>query len=264
MPIVTLTSDTNYHDYYIGRLKGKLLCKVADNLNIVDISHQIGRSKLNDAAAVLKNSIFSFPENTIHLVDVATVNSNKLLLFKIENQFLITSDTGIIGLITGHSTPKCKLVELLYEDNFDDIAVEIIKELTTDFNFDKMGQDFEDFKIMVNQVPFIQGDFIKGSVVYIDRYENVITDIHKNIFEELVKDKKFIIRLDPEISQKAKFHEDKNIYFMSTKYSDKVKDGTHAYFNQKGFLELSFTNGNLASLLKLRYRDPIRIEVIEK
>ncbi|MCH8515796.1 MAG: SAM-dependent chlorinase/fluorinase [Cyclobacteriaceae bacterium] len=263
MPIITFTSDTNYNDFYVARLKGKLLKNIANDLQLVDINHQIKRDNYSQAAFVMKHAIFEFPPNTIHICTVAAVHNNKLLLSKIDNQFLICNDIGMINLIAGSKIVECRLVELLYDDELEDSIVNVLKEFVVDFDLNKVGQLFEDYDAKTFQSPFIQGDFLKGSVIYIDCYENVITDIRKDMFLELVENKSFVIRLDPRISMKTDYFEDKNVYSLSTKFSEESKSGTIAYFNQDDLLEISYVNGNAAGLLGLKERSQIRIEITE-
>ena len=52
MAIITLTTDWNKSDYYLGAVKGKIL-SIDATAQIVDISHQIQQFNLMQAAFVL-------------------------------------------------------------------------------------------------------------------------------------------------------------------------------------------------------------------
>jgi len=93
MPIVTLISDWNEYDYYVGALKGKILSLLPE-ANIVDLNHRIQPFRLSQAAFVIRNSYFHFPKGTIHLI---CLNSEPA---KIKNIWLhITTDIFLSVLI---------------------------------------------------------------------------------------------------------------------------------------------------------------------
>ena len=69
MPIVTLTSDFGLNDYYVTLIKGALLCE-NQNLNIIDITHNINNYDIVQGAFVLRNAYESFPKGTIHILSV--------------------------------------------------------------------------------------------------------------------------------------------------------------------------------------------------
>ena len=74
MPIVTLTSDFGWNDYYVALIKGAILCENQD-INIIDISHNINNYDIVQGAFILKNSYKSFPKGTIHIF--CTLSCNK-------------------------------------------------------------------------------------------------------------------------------------------------------------------------------------------
>ena len=69
MTIITLTTDMGDRDYYVGTVKGALLC-VNPALNVVDITHRIKPYNIVEASFVLGNSYRNFPEGSIHIISV--------------------------------------------------------------------------------------------------------------------------------------------------------------------------------------------------
>jgi S-adenosylmethionine hydrolase len=69
MPIVTLTSDWNQHDYYTASLKGAIRTRCPD-CEVIDISNQIRSFDVAQCAFVLRYAFASFPAGTIHLMAV--------------------------------------------------------------------------------------------------------------------------------------------------------------------------------------------------
>ena len=77
MAIITLTTDFGLHDYYVGIIKGAILCQ-NPNVNIVDISHNIDAYDIVQASFIIKNTYKAFPKDTVHIVSVNNfINTEK-------------------------------------------------------------------------------------------------------------------------------------------------------------------------------------------
>ena len=107
---------------------------------------------------------------------------------------------------------------------------------------------------------------INGSVIYIDNYGNVISNISKKLFSEIGKGRDFKV-----IARRYSFDK------INKKYNDIINykidedrkhyDGNRlAIFNSAEFLEIAIYRSNLdtvggaSSLLGLNYRDTITVE----
>ena len=89
---------------------------------------------------------------------------------------------------------------------------------------------------------------INGVIVYIDSFENAITDIHREQFYKVGKNRNFTLHLKQYTVDKInKFYDD-----YST--SDLI-----VLFNNLGFLELSLNKAKAASLLNLKINDNIKV-----
>ena len=76
MQLITLTTDWGHKDWYCGKIKGLLYSMVRD-AEVVDISHDIPKFDLRSAALVVKNACLNYPENTIHIIDINTYETQK-------------------------------------------------------------------------------------------------------------------------------------------------------------------------------------------
>ena len=68
-PIITLTTDFGTRDSYVGAMKGVIL-DIAPDANIVDVSHEVERHNIHEAAYVLATASRFFPANSIHIAVV--------------------------------------------------------------------------------------------------------------------------------------------------------------------------------------------------
>ena len=107
---------------------------------------------------------------------------------------------------------------------------------------------------------------IIGNVIYIDNYENVVTNISRSIFEKFGKSRPYTIN-----ARNYKFNSIVNSYSDSIKFGVKKElrkeEGKKiALFNKSNFLELAIyksnpsITGGASSLFGLKYRDTITIK----
>jgi len=97
--------------------------------------------------------------------------------------------------------------------------------------------------------PVFNNDIIKGHVMYIDSYENIITNVSQSFFKEARKNRMFnIIFRSYEINK------------ISRSYTDVAPGEIVALFDSSSYLEIAMNQGNAAGLLGLGIKDMIRIE----
>ncbi len=273
MNFITLTTDFGYKDFSVAITKANIYNNI-DNVIIVDISHQISPFNNTQAAYILKNSYKSFPEGTIHIigVDSELTPENSHLAMSFNNHYFIGANNGIFSLITEDLKPD-KIVEINIHENIIsnfpviDVFVNVAKHLSSKGSLDVIGKEIKKIKQLTEIKPVInqKKDQILGSVIYIDNYGNVVTNITKKIFNEIGKSRPFIIE-----ARRIKFREIFSNYSQAIDFSIKKEkreeDGKKlALFNSAGHLELAIyksnpeTVGSASSLFGLDYRDPITI-----
>jgi len=273
MPIITLTTDFGTKDHFVGAVKGAIYNELED-VKIVDITHQISPFSINEAAYILKNAYQNFPEGTIHIIGVDSEISieNKPIALQLEKQFFICCDNGILSMITNDINPE-KLVEITIPEPNEtkipilDIFVKVACHIARGGMLEVIGKKIDDVKKLYEIQPLVntEQNQIVGTVIYIDNFGNVISNITKNIFNTIGKGREFEI-----IARNYNFS---NIY---TKYNEIVDfnipidkrqdDGKRlAIFNSANYLEISLYRSNLktvggaSSLLGLKYRDNITV-----
>jgi len=254
MPIITLISDWGEKDHYIGAVKGAILSRMPD-VSIVDISHQVPPFDIEQAAYILRNAFPDFPKGTIHIIGVNTEESEKFghTVIELNGHFFIGNDNGIFTLLT-NSRPQ-KIIELTITQDSDyftfstrDRFIKAAVHIAQGNAIEELGTPKERLTERILLKPVIDSMVIKGHVIYIDRYENVITNIHEKQFREIQKNRKFsIVFRTYEINR------------ISQSYTDVAPGEIVALFGSTGYLEIAINQGNAAGLLGLDYKDMIRI-----
>ncbi len=252
--IITLTTDWNRNDYYIGMLTGRLL-SISPNLNIVELSHKVPPFDHMHAAFVLKHSFENFPTGTIHLCLVNTENSEgkQLLLFEYRNHYLIIPDNGILGQIT-KDIPK-QVFSFPFEDSSSfaslSAAASAVKVLISDSELNDIAVITENYIPSTQLRAAIDDTTISGCVIFIDSYLNAITNISRDLFERVGKGRRFTIYV-----QSFNYRIDEIV----KTYSDVDEGELLALFNSINLLEIAMNNDFIAQLHALKVGSSIMVK----
>jgi len=258
MPVVTLTTDWNSEDYYIGLFKGKILSRCSD-VRIIDITHRINTFNTSHAAFVVRNSYIHFPPGTIHVVFVNSEPSDNhpFLLVKANHHFFIGTDNGVFDLIIS-GNPEF-IVKLNKENDTAsytsysafDVFTSIVCDLAEGRDPLSLGRVVNDYNRRTPIRAAIEENIITGRVIYIDSFMNAITNITKELFERVGLRRKF------EIYVQSKHYK---ITSINRFYHESPVGELLAIFNSAGLLEIAINGGNAAGLLNLDSHSTIRIE----
>ncbi|WP_026705497.1 SAM hydrolase/SAM-dependent halogenase family protein [Flavobacterium soli] len=278
MSIITLTTDYGLKDHFVGALKGKILSEFAE-AKIIDISHNIDPFNTAEASYVIGAGYASFPKGTVHIigVDLERNKENQHIAIEWNDHFFICADNGILSMLTQKILPQ-KMVTINIHDRFPtdatdlDVFVKVACHLSKGGLLNVIGKEIKTIKEITELQPVVatDGNSIKGYVIYIDHFGNVVTNISKKLFMETAKGRPYEIEMNKGLRQdKANI---KNIWpkysdiAISDKYPVKYFEGQKlAIFNEAGYLEIAIfrsnpnTVGSASSLLGLNYRDGITV-----
>ncbi len=276
MPVITLTTDFGEKDHFVGAIKGAIYSEIKE-VSIVDISHQVSPFNIQEAAYIIKNAYKSFPKGSIHIIGVdSELNpENKHIAIYLNEYYFIAADNGILSFLIAEYNPQ-KIVEINIHDKIEsvfpvlDVFVKAAGHIARGGTLEVIGKKITQIRPIKELAPIINNDKtqISGSVIYIDNYGNVITNITKKLFKSLHNGRSFELS-----ARNHKF----NVIF--NKYSDAVNfnieknirddDGKKlAIFNSGGHIELAIYKSNLdtvggaSTLLGLDYRDTITINFL--
>lgn len=274
MAIITLTTDFGLKDHFVAVLKGSIYSELPD-AKIVDISHDIIPFNIQECAYILENSYKSFPKGTIHIVGVDSEETpeNKHVAALINGHYFISANTGVIGLITSEMTPE-KVVEINLPESIANsfpvlnVFVQVACHVARGGTLEIVGKPFKGLRDLREFSPRIveDGKKIIGSVIYIDNYGNVITNIRKNLFEAYRNGRDFeLLVRNHRIKKIHKAYNDFIDYSLD-KNQRKGAGDLLAIFNSADYIELAIFKSNLSTvggastLLGLDYRDTIMID----
>ncbi len=279
MSIVTLTTDWRQNDFYVGAVKGTIL-KLAPMANVIDLNHQIPPFNISMAAFVVKNAFSFFPEGSVHIIDVNSEASESegFLALKIKNHYFLCANNGIVGLLL-QDEPESVVKIQKFNYNNSENNVENLSEtenqdpnikppIVTTFaglsilapaaahiasggSLEELGSAGTDLIKQVPLRPAIDESVISGSVIYIDSYQNTITNITRELFERIGKGRTFEILVQSNYYKIKKL----NNYYNETSPGELL-----ALFNSLGLLEIAIYRGNAAELLNLSINSTVRVK----
>lgn len=265
MQIITLTTDFGDIDPYVGIMKG-VICNIYPYAKIVDITHNILPQDIWQANYVIENAYHYFPSKTIHLcvVDPGVGSARKPILIETKNHFFIGPNNGLFtGILEKEEV--INLIEITEEkfwlqernskidlsstfhgrDIFSPVAAHLAKGVSS-FEF---GKSFPRDELV--KLPLVLFDkkekWCTGSVKYIDRFGNIITNIPSSAVPEKVQGK-------------IKGTEFKGI---TTSYTEGNGNKLCAIKSSNGYLELFVNKGNAAKLTNVRIGDKVEVKFLE-
>ncbi|MBX9688551.1 MAG: SAM-dependent chlorinase/fluorinase [Candidatus Obscuribacterales bacterium] len=189
--ILTLTTDFGTLDGYVGIVKGVIL-SICPEANIIDLSHELPAWNVSAASWIIGNSYPYFPQGSIHLavVDPGVGSKRRAVAIEAAGQVFIGPDNGIFSAALQNSA-EIKAFEL-NNDKF------WRKELSTTFHardlfapaaahhaagiaLSELGPEIEVASLI--RLPIrelkVKANRVEGSVAYVDRFGNLITNISK-------------------------------------------------------------------------------------
>jgi S-adenosyl-L-methionine hydrolase (adenosine-forming) len=213
-PLITLTTDFGLDDPFVGIMKGVIL-NIEPEAHIVDITHNIEPQNIFQACQVLKATYPWYPRKTIHIVVVdpgvggpvlnkSSKTSSLSLISEgrgplgkrpivVQSQFqtFIGPDNGVLNSAIG---PKSRTYELNNPKYFlknisntfhgRDLFAPAAAWIASGITASKMGpRILKPFRLKLPEAT-LQNNYIKGEIIYIDRFGNATTNISAELMSE--------------------------------------------------------------------------------
>lgn len=264
MPSIALITDLGNKDYFVGAIKGAIL-SVNPEATIVDISHQIPKQDVQTAAFVLANAAETFPKGSIFIavIDPGVGTERKCVLLRTENGLnFIGPDNGVFTLVS----EKFGVKEIREVSNKDlmrseisatfhgrDIMAPVGAHLSLGITASKVGPQLEELKRLDLKKPELKNGKIKGQILKIDDFGNLVTNIEEGLARKLGEPESvFKIGVDDR-EFKAPFVET----FGEVSEGEKL-----CCIGSANLLEIAENKGNLAEKIGVKKNDKLVIRVI--
>ena len=158
--------------------------------NLIAISNNVSPFNIMEAAYILENAYKNFPEKSVHIIDVdseKTIEKKHIVVY-LDNHFFISADNGILSILCQNINPE-KIFEITIHnesnqiDSSSKIFSEVACHLAKGGKPELIGKEITEIKSVKNLKPFVNEDQsqIVSSVIYIDNFGNVVTNLERNI-----------------------------------------------------------------------------------
>lgn len=257
--IITLTTDFGTKDAYVGAMKGVIL-DINPDARLVDISHDIAPQDVMEAAYVLRDAVFYYPSDTVHLVvvDPGVGTSRHPVAIRAGGYLFVGPDNGIFPLLLDGEDPHTCVVldrqEYWRSDKIStsfhgrDIFAPAAAHLSRGISLCDLGRPLEKLTPLHWALPMSDDQGIQGWVVHVDHFGNCVTNISREMLDEKRAGRPIKCFVGNAI-----------LDGISRTYSEVDTGEPLMHINSGNFLEVAVRSGNASELLGIRKGDPVNI-----
>ncbi len=194
-PIIALLTDFGTRDHYSGVMKGVVL-GICPDVTLVDLSHDLPPHDIAFAAQELAATFKYFPAGTIFLVvvDPGVGTTRRGLAAEVGDKKFVAPDNGVLTAVFQDTPPK-RVVELserryarptvsrTFEgrDRFAPAAAFLAKGI----HLEAFGRAVTDYQVIDLHPPEVNGSSLRGRVIRVDRFGNIVTNLDRKSCERL-------------------------------------------------------------------------------
>jgi S-adenosylmethionine hydrolase len=262
--IITLTTDWSHSDNYAAIFKAHLY-REYPAVKVMDISHDVRKNKITEAAFLIKTTYPYFPQQSVHIIDVNYLdpNSNQgiyrrtlkmkqstdslyfthYLAFCYDNHYFLCENNGLVSLLC-HPDAITEIVKIPIDQaykhfhTFKAISywIKAAVSLAKGEALSAIGEkyDKQHIELVKSKMAFVypqQKNKIIFHGQYIDSYGNIITNLHKDFFDTVADRRIFFDFYCIQTGVKTRCK-------IAIEYNDKSGDSLLFLFGHSNYLEL--------------------------
>ncbi|MBS3809264.1 MAG: SAM-dependent chlorinase/fluorinase [Desulfobacterales bacterium] len=266
MPVISLLTDFGLSDSYAGIMKG-VIASLCPDARVIDITHQVAPGDIYGAAYALSSACPYFPKDTIHVtvVDPGVGSGRRIIAVRTGAGIFLAPDNGVLSMVAD----KYRVSAAYSVENRDifihpvsktfhgrDIFAPVAAYLACKMDMAELGPAVSEKSLVrldyAQRPELDEKGRLCGSVIAVDRFGNLITNIGREDIEEAFGAGRADGQEDICINAG-----DRIIRGISESYSSVPEGALLAIIGSTGRLEISVNAGNAASQLKLGRKDRV-------
>ena len=264
MACITMITDFGLQDEFVGVMKGVIL-GIDPEATIVDVNHGISPQDITEAAYALQSAFRYFPKGSIHLavVDPGVGTDRSIIAVEHAGYIFLAPNNGLLWPIIGGSlrhpvyrveNRRLFLPRVCRTFHGRDIFAPVAGYLSAGGDLKALGPvlPFEEVEPLQGGLMRLTGTReIEGVVVAVDRFGNLVTNIHQASLEALDKGN-LVIYLDRH-----------RIDLWAETYAAGKQGDPIAVLGSRDCLEIAVNRGRADQVLGVGRGSSIRVRVAE-
>jgi S-adenosyl-L-methionine hydrolase (adenosine-forming) len=259
---IALLSDFGYRDHYVGAMKG-VIAGLAPAAPIIDITHGIPPQSVVAGAIALRESWRYFPRRTVFLAVVDPGVGTARRPIAIETAAgcrLVGPDNGLLFLaaeaagikrIVELTSPRHRRPHLSSTFHGRDLFAPAAAYLWSGTRLAALGRAIETIEPLEIKHPQAAGNELRGEVIYLDGYGNLVTSIDRSSF------RRFAARFSGR-RLSVKLAHGASLPVCET-YGEAPKGAPLATFGSFELLEVAVRDGSAARRYAARTGMPVKV-----
>ena len=257
--VITLTTDFGLVDPFVGIMKGVIAGRAPD-ATVIDVTHGIPPQDVRAGALVLRHAVPYFPQGSIHVavVDPGVGTERRALCVETATGWLVGPDNGVLSLAA--SPDAVRRIVLLTDERFflsrrsgtfhgRDVFAPVAAALATGTAATALGVEVRDMTRIDLPAPLVDETTVRGEVIYVDRFGNLVTNVGRDTVEGL-RHRRPTVRVA-----------DKAVGPIVTAYGALARGAAGAVVNSWDLLEIAVRDGSARDRLGAGVGASVLIEV---
>lgn len=190
-PVLTLTTDFGTADGYVGALKG-VLATHAPGVPLVDLTHDLPPFDTVSALLALRTAAPRFPPGTVHLVvvDPGVGTARRGLVVHGNGHWFVGADNGVFPALFAPGQARAYAIHAARFDGASatfhgrDVFAPVAAALARGEAIASLGDPIDDAARLQLATASRVGNIVKGSVIHVDRFGNLITNVARKALND--------------------------------------------------------------------------------
>jgi S-adenosylmethionine hydrolase len=257
--IITLTTDFGQGDYDTGVLAG-VIWRIAPEARVVDLSHEISRHAVLQAALMLGRCTPYFPQGTIHVVvvDPGVGTERQGLAARLGAQWFVGPDNGLLTQMWQRAQAMLLPIEMVHLSNSRfwlanvsaifhgrDVFAPVAAHLAAGVPLSEFGPPVSDPILIQIPQPERTSAGWRGTILHVDAFGNLSTNLERRHFPS---SRSVEVRLA-----------DTRIHGLVRTFGEGRPGELVAVFDSSGMLSICVVNGSAAGQLGMQAGETVEI-----
>lgn len=259
-PLITLTTDFGMQDHFVAVMKGVML-GICPEAHLIDVSHEVRPFEISEGAFTVAETYPFYPAGTVHLVvvDPGVGSARRPILLEAAGQSFVGPDNGVFGMVMERepayvtrvlSNTKYHRPDSSTTFHGRDIFAPVAAHLAAGVKAEEIGELIEDALRPTSLTPSQTSRRTwVGTVLKVDRFGNLITNLHVRDFGELLK-RGFVLSIG------MQSFDELSPTFAAVPFGEPL-----LIVGSSGFLEVCANQGSAAKLLGCGAGSPVDVTI---